>query len=196
MKELNSDYEKLYSDTEIRAINFYKRNYKMFESSNYDVDDLKQEVNLRLIKIIKKYENVHQIKRVKKLANQAVTWFFKDLIKKIKNENSVFDKTKVYDPDKYENEEFLCDGDDSRDQIKFKIPSDYMKINDDIIRFTFGELHIILSDREFSILKSIFKDGKNTRQLAKEQGCSNSRVRIIYQRALDKTSAYLGLKKY
>lgn len=162
--------KKIYDLAKQRAKNFYKT-YKHLLKYNYmSYQDLEQECHLLALETYQKYKHL-QITEIKKLFNSLINKRLITLFNKLVKHNNIF---------------VDCSSITKLEEIVV----DYKQSN-----FSFSELSVLCSPKEYQILVWKFKYGYTFEEIGIKLNCTKQWAETIYKKIIAKIQKKMGVKK-
>lgn len=200
-------YENLFDTGKYTAIRYYDHYRNFFRATDFDLDDLIQEAQIKVLEIITKYEKQNlSIAELKKIANKAVGSRLSNILTHCKVHIKTFGEVVpikecphcAFPFDESSSSEIQCVNCNNLFNFEesfftsfpLSLSSNTPSQDSQNKKFNFEELRIILTDKEYIILIYTFVHNLSFTDIAKKIGCTRQRATSIYQRSLEKIKDY------
>lgn len=170
----------VYDVAKTLASKCYYKYRNEFKNDSISLEDLIQEANLKVIEIKNKYPEKNDIELIK-LSYRAIVWKLASLRRNALQCSHKFVHKKEFVNEQEENFSF-------EDDFDIKI---YLTNN----KFNFEEVMTVLNQKEYDVVKSIFKNKTDYETLASQMNISKRQVARLYKQALRKIKDFFLLDK-
>lgn len=178
------EYDEIFKVAGKTACKYYNNHKTYFKADSLDLEDVKQEVNIIVLKILEKYPSKSTEEKFK-LCNQAIKWRLMNMTRDAKKH---YDKFKVFF------------NEDSEEETQEEV-LDYQSENELVLKlnqknnFKFEELSCILTEKNYQIMYEIVINKRTFDSVSEMFSITKHGVIDTYRRCLRRIQLYFNIDK-